>query len=202
MTAMTKAEQALRLIKGIGGVVRPKDLSGHGIAPVYLRRLLEQGDLVQSARGLYRLADHEPSPHHRLDEAAKRIPRGVVCLLSALAYHDLTRKAPPEVWLAIDRKDRLPTVGDLAIHFVRFSGAALNEGVEEHAIEGVPVRVTSCAKTVADLFKYRNKIGLPLALDALRDCLRKQKCPMDELWRFAIVCRVETVLRPYLEALS
>jgi predicted transcriptional regulator of viral defense system len=126
----------------------------------------------------------------------------VVCLLSALAYHDLTRKAPPEVWMAIDRKARLPSVGDLAIRFVRFSGAALNEGVEEHAVEGVPVRVTSCAKTVVDLLKYRNKLSLTLALDALRDCLRKQKCPMDELWRFAIVCRVETVLRPYLEALA
>lgn len=202
MTVMTKAEHALRLVKEIGGVVRPKDLASRGIAPVYLRRLLQQGDLVQSARGLYRLADHKRSPDHRLAEAAKRVPRGVVCLLSALAYHDLTRKAPPEVWMAIDRKARLPSVGDLAIRFVRFSGAALNEGAEEHPIEGVPVRVTSCAKTVVDLFKYRNKLGLTLALDALRDCLRKQKCPMDELWRFAIVCRVETVLRPYLEALA
>jgi predicted transcriptional regulator of viral defense system len=202
MVAMTKAEQALRLVKEIGGVVRPKDLKSHGIAPMYLRRLVQQGRLVQPARGLYRLADYEPSPYHRLAEAAKRVPHGVICLLSALAYHDLTRKAPPEVWMAIDRKARLPSVGDLAIRFVRFSGAALREGVEEHPVEGVPVRVTSCAKTVVDLFKYRHKLNLTLALDALRDCLRKQKCPMDELWRFAIVCRVETVLRPYLEALS
>jgi len=202
MAVMTKAEQALRLLKEIGGVVRPKNPASRGIAPVYLRRLLQQGDLVQSATGLYRLADHKPSPDHRLAEGAKRVPHGVVCLLSALAYHDLTRNAPPEVWMAVDRKARLPSVGDLAIRFVRFSGAALNEGVEEYPIEGVPVRVTSCAKTVVDLFKYRNKLGLTLALDALRDCLRKQKCPMDELWRFAIVCRAETVIRPYLEALS
>lgn len=198
---MTKAEQALRLVKEIGGVVRPKDLSSHGIAPMYLRRLVDQGRLVQSARGLYRLAGDERSPHHRLAEAAKRVPRGVICLSSALAYHDIG-KAPPEVWMAIDRKARLPSAGDLPIRFVRFSGAALHEGVEEHPIDGVPVRVTSCPKTVVDLFKYRNKIGLSAALDALRNCLRKQKCPMDELWRFAIVCRVETVLRPYLEALS
>lgn len=202
MAAITKAEQALRLVKEIGGVVRPKDLSRHGIAPVYLRRLLQQGRLVQSARGLYRLADHEPSPNHRLAEAAKRVPHGVVCLLSALAYHGLTRKAPPDVWVAIDRKARLPSAGGLPLRFVRFSGAALHEGVEEHPIEGVPVRVTSCPKTVTDCFKYRNKIGLNVALDALRSSLRQQKCPMDELWRFAIVCRVETVLRPYLEALA
>jgi len=201
MTA-TKTEQALRLVKQFGGMVRPKDLSDHGIAPVYLRRLLQQGELVQSTRGIYRLADRKPSPQHRLAQAAKRVPHGVVCLASALDFHDLARKAPAEVWMAIDRKARLPSVGELPIRFVRFSGAALREGVEEHLIEGVPVHVTSCAKTVVDLFKYRNKLGLAPALDALRDCLRKQKCPMDELWRFAIVCRVETVIRPYLEALS
>jgi len=202
MTAMTKADQALRLVKEIGGPVRPRDLARHGIAATYLHRLVQQGRLVQSARGLYRLADYEPSPDHRLAEASKRVSHGVVCLLSALAYHGMIRKAPPEVWMAIDRKARLPSVGDLAIRFDRFSGAALHEGVEEHPIEGVPVRMTSCPKTVVDLFKYRNKLGLTLALDALRDCLRKQQCPMDELWRFAIVCRVETVLRPYLEALA
>jgi hypothetical protein len=113
----------------------------------------------------------------------------------------MTKKAP-DLWMAIDRKARLPTVDAVSIRFVRFSGAALNDGVEEHLIEGVPVRVTSAAKTVADLFKYRNKIGLQLALHALRSCLRKQKGTRDELWRFAIICRVETVLRPYLEALS
>jgi hypothetical protein len=104
--------------------------------------------------------------------------------------------------MAIDRKARLPSVGDLAMRFVRLSGAALNEGIEEHLIEGVLLRVTFCAKTVVDLFEYQNKFGLTLALDALRDCLRKQKCPMDELWRFTVVCRVETVIRPYLEALA
>jgi predicted transcriptional regulator of viral defense system len=201
-TFMTKADEALRLVQQIGGVVRPRDLSGHGIAPVYLRRLLLSRRLVQSARGLYRLAEHRPSAHHGLAEAAKRVPRGVVCLFSASAYHRMSKEAPPEVWMAIDRKARLPAVGDLHIRFVRFSGAALHEGVEEHFVEGVPVRVTTAAKTVADLFKYRNKIGLQPALDALRNCLRKQQCPMDELWRFAIVCRVETVLRPYFEALA
>jgi hypothetical protein len=104
--------------------------------------------------------------------------------------------------MAIDRKARLPIADDLSIRFVRFSGPAFEQGVEEHLVEGVRVRVTSAAKTVADLFKYRNKIGLRLALDTLRTCLVKQKCPMEELWRFANTCRVETVIRPYLEALS
>ena len=198
---MTRTEQALKLTKTLG-LVRPKDLAHYGIAPVYLRRLLHTGELVQSVRGVYKLPDHRATPHHHLAQACKRIPGGVVCLQSALHFHGLIKQRPSQIWMAIDRKARLPSVGDLPIRFVRFSGAALREGVEEHPIEGVPLRVTSCAKTVVDLFEYRNKLGLTLALDALRDCLRRQKCPVDELWGFAIVCRVETVIRPYLEALA
>ncbi|HOA61884.1 MAG: type IV toxin-antitoxin system AbiEi family antitoxin domain-containing protein [Verrucomicrobia bacterium] len=199
----SKAEQTLRLVKRLG-MARPKDAAPYGIEPFHFRRLLHQGKLAQVARGIYRLAEHEPSthPHHRLAEAAKRVPHAVVCLQSALQFHRLAKQTPPEVWLAIDRKARRPSVEGMAIRFVRFSGAALLEGTEEHSIENVPVRVTSCAKTVVDLFKYRNKIGRNIALEALRNCLRKQKCSMDELWRFAIVCRVETVIGPYLEALA
>ena len=135
-------------------------------------------------------------------EACKRVPRGVVCLLSALQFHKLTTQAPSEVWLALDRKARAPREGGQPLRFVRMSGRALTEGIEDHRIEGVAVKVYKPAKTVADCFKYRNKIGLDVALEALRDYRQKHRAGMDELWRFAKICRVERVMRPYLEALT
>ena len=200
MANMTKTEQALKLVKRMG-VVRPKDLAPHGIAPVYLRRLAKTGELVQSARGLYKLAEHKETAHHCLAEACKLVPNGVVCLLSALFFHDLG-KQPPTVWLAIDRKARKPTIEELPIRFVRFSGARLREGTEQHVVEGVPVRVTTCSKTVADCFKYRNKIGFDVALEALRQCIRRRRCSKAELLKCATACRISTVIHPYLEALT
>jgi len=200
MAKMTKTEQALKLVKRIG-VVRPKDLAPHGIAPVYLRRLARTGELVQSARGLYKLAEHKETAHYRLAEACKLVPNGVVCLLSALFFHKLA-KQPSEVWLAIDRKARKPTIEELPIRFVRFSASTLRQGIEEHSVEGVPVKVTTCSKTVADCFKYRNKIGFDVALAALRECLRQRRCPKAELLKCAKTCRISTVIHPYLEALA
>jgi len=135
-------------------------------------------------------------------QACKRLPNGVACLLSALSFHGFTTQAPFEIWMAIDRKARLPKVEGVPVHIVRFSGEALTEGVERHVIEGVEVCVYCPAKTVADCFKYRNKIGLNVALEALRECRRERRCTMDDLWRFAKICRVANVIRPYLEALS
>ena len=200
MATTTKTEQALKLVKRMG-VVRPKDLAPHGIAPVYLRRLAKTGELVQSARGLYKLAEHKETAHHRLAEACKLVPNGVVCLFSALFFHDLG-KQPPAVWLAIDRKARKPTIEELPIRFVRFSAARLREGTKQHVVEGVPVRVTTCSQTVTDCFKYRNKIGFDVALEALRECLRQRRCPKVELLKSAKVCRISTVIHPYLEALT
>jgi predicted transcriptional regulator of viral defense system len=197
---MKKTEQALKLVKRMG-VVCPRDLAPHGIAPVYLRGLVKTGELVQSARGLYKLAEHKKTTHHGLAEACKLVPNGIVCLLSALFFHEIG-KLPPFVWLAIDHKARKPTIDKLAIRFVRFSGAALREGVEEHKIEGVPARVTTCSKTVADCFKYRRKIGLDGALEALRQCIRKRRCPKDEHLRCAKVCKVTSIIHSYLEALT
>jgi len=125
-----------------------------------------------------------------------------VCLVSALQYHELTTQMPPVVWLAIDRKARLPRVPQLPLKIVRFSGKALTEGIEEQKIEGVPVKVYSAAKTVADCFKYRNKIGLDIAVEALRECLRYHKCLNDDLYYFAKICKVWNIMRPYLEAMS
>jgi predicted transcriptional regulator of viral defense system len=130
------------------------------------------------------------------------VPRGIICLLSALRFHGLTTQAPFEVWIAIDVKAWHPKVDNLPLRVVRFSGEALAAGIEEHVIEQVHVRIYGAAKTVADCFKYRNKIGLDVALEALRDCWRLRRATMDELWTYAKVCRVANVMRPYLEAIA
>lgn len=140
--------------------------------------------------------------HHSLADAVRLVPNGVVCLLSALQFHELTTQAPREVWLALPNKAWAPKVTGLKVRVVRFSGAALAEMIEVHEVEKVAVRVYSPAKTIADAFKYRNKIGLDVAIEALRDCLRQRRATMDELWRAAKVCRMENVMRPYLETLA
>jgi predicted transcriptional regulator of viral defense system len=184
------------------GVLRPRDLEAEGIPREYLRRLLADGLLERPGRGIYIAAGRKPTPNHSLAEAAKRVPHGVVCLLSALQFHELTSQAPFEVWLAIGEKARLPKVDYPPLRIVRFSGAALEQGIVTHAFEGVTVNVYSPAKTVADCFKYRNKLGLDVALEALRDCWKKRRATMDELWQAAKICRVANVMRPYLESLT
>ena len=184
------------------GIIRPRDLEEYGIPREYLRRLCDKGVLERQSRGIYTLRGAELTEHHSLVQACKRLPKGVVCLLSALRFHGLTTQSPFEIWMAIDRKARLPKVEGMPLRLVRFSGEALTEGIERHRIEGVDVSVYCPAKTVADCFKYRNKIGLDVALEALRECRRERRCTMDDLWRFAKVCRVANVMRPYLEALS
>jgi predicted transcriptional regulator of viral defense system len=202
MKAMTKTEAALKLVEQIG-VVRPKDLAGHGIAPVYLRRLLDQGRLVQSARGVYRLPTRKPSVHHDLATVSKLIPNGIICLSSALNFHGLLAEAPDFVWVAVDRKARRPTIEGLPLRVVQFSDVSLKTGVDRHEIEGVSVPVTNPAKTVVDSIKFRDRIGLEMALDALRECLRRRrKCPVDEVLRYAKLCRIENVVARYLEVLA
>ncbi len=152
--------------------------------------------------GSYRLPDSQVTAHHFWAEVEKKIFNGVVCLLSALRFHELTSQVPFEVWYAIDRKARQPRIAGLPLHIVRFSGEAMTAGAEMHVIDGVPVKIFNPAKTVADCFKYRNKIGLDLALEALKECRRNRLCENNDLWHFAKICRVGNVIRPYLEALS
>lgn len=197
----TPANVVLRVAKR-KGIVRPKDLAAMKIPRVHLSRLTEKGLLVHLARGLYAPASFEMTEHHSLAEACSRVPRGVVCLLSALQFHGLTTQLPREVWLALEGTTRLPRGHGLPLRFVRFSGKAFTEGVENPTIEGVKVRVTNPAKTVADCFKFRNKIGLDVALEALRDCWRQKKATMDDLWYCAQLCRVSNVIRPYMESLT
>ena len=181
------------------GILRPRDLDAHDIPREYLARLHRRGLVKRIGRGLYVLPDAEPDAYHSLAQVAKRVPNGVISLLSALRYHELTTQAPFEVWIAINVKARLPKHDGVPIRIVRFSGEALRAGIEEHIIEGVSVPIYSPAKTVADCFKYRNKIGLDVVIEALRDCRRQRKCGNDELWRYAQICRVANVMRPYLE---
>jgi predicted transcriptional regulator of viral defense system len=181
-------------------LVRPRDVEARGIARESLLRLYRQGVLVRAARGVYALADRPASEHHSLAVTAKRVPRGVICLLSALRFHGLTTQDPHEVWIAIDFKARKPSIESPALRVVRFSGRALAEGTEEHVIEGVRVLVYSAAKTVADCFKYRLKIGTDVAIEALRDALRTRRATIDDIHRYAKVCRVANVMRPYLES--
>jgi|SRR5579884_938672 len=197
----TKTERLLSLIRS-RGMVRPRDLDGHDIPRMTLTRLHRAGLLERPSRGVYVLASAEATEHHDLAEACKRVPRGVVCLLSALRFHGLTTQAPFEVWLAVDRKARLPRVEHPPLRVVRFPARQLVEDIEEHEIEGVPVRVTNPARTVVDCFAYRNKIGLDVALEALRDCWRRRRATMDQLHRAAQARRMANVMRPYLEALA
>ncbi|MBD2293124.1 type IV toxin-antitoxin system AbiEi family antitoxin domain-containing protein [Anabaena sphaerica FACHB-251] len=184
------------------GVIRAKDIEAKGIHREYLKRLENQGILVRSARGVYTFVDAEITANHTLAETAKRVPNGVICLLSALSFYQITTQAPFEVWLAIPQKSRPPKDNLLPLRIVYMSGKSLEEGIEEHIIEGVPVSIYSLPKTVADCFKFRNKIGLDVALEALRECWREKRCSMDEIWRYAKICRVHNVMRPYLESLS
>jgi len=184
------------------GVLRPRDLAAHGIARVYLRDLCRRGLLIRSGRGIYTPADADVTEHHTLAEASKRVPHGVVCLSSALRFHDLTTQDPWDVWLMVESGSRPPRVDYPPLQIFRGSGEAFHAGVEEHLIEGVQVHVYNLPKTVADCFKYRNKIGLDIAIESLRECLRARRCTRDELHHHARIDRVENVMRPYLAALA
>ena len=200
MKRQTQAEKVLALAK-VRGVLRSRDLAAHGMTRATLGRLCRAGKLLRRGRGVYVAGVTGMTENHSFAEITRRVPQGVICLLSALRFHGLTTRLPAEVWLAIPPKARRPQATSVSIRAVRFSGPALTEGVTEHTIEKVPVRIYNPAKTVADCFKYRNKIGLEVALEALRDCWRKRLATTDELWRYAKVCRVANVMRPYMESL-
>ncbi len=183
------------------GLLRVCDLTSRGLHPEYLRRLYQKGLVRREGRGLYIAANAEISVHYGLAQVAKRIPHGVICLLSALSFHEIGTQLPHQVWMAIDRRAAKPKMQFPPLRVMRFSGVALTEGIETYQIEGVPVQIFNPAKTVADCFKYRNKIGLDIALEALKECIRDRRITMDDLWHFAKVCRMTNVMRPYMEAI-
>lgn len=198
----THAIERIRQLIQETGVLRPRDLAAQGIPPRYASRLAERGLLERIDRGLYTATDGPIHEYQTMAEVGRRIPHAIICLLSALRFHDLTTQSPFEVWVMVEGHAYVPHATRLPVRVVYASGGALTEGVEEHRVLGVPVSVTSPAKTVADCFKYRSKVGLDVALEALRETWRERRATMDELLRYAQVCRVARVMRPYLESLE
>lgn len=201
MPSFTDRDRTLKLARRRQGVTA-RELAAAGIHRQVLSRLVESGELERVVRGVYRLPEHPLTEHHGLAMASAVVPHGVICLLSALQFHGIGTQLPSEVWIAIDRRARRPALKYPPLRIVRYSGAALTEGVESHRLEGQTVRVYNVAKTVADCFKYRNKIGLDVALEALREARRAKKASADALWRYAKINRVANVMRPYLEAVA
>ncbi len=184
------------------GVLHPSDALLHGISRMKLKRLADKGLLIREGRGVYRIPNSPVSEQDGLVQACARVPGGVLCLLTALQFHGMTTQFPHEVWMAIDVWARKPRIVQPPVRFVRFSGKARTVGVEEHNVQGGLVRVYSPAKTVMDCFKYRNKLGLDVALEALKAYRAGKKGTMDDLWKYSRVCRVSNVIWPYLEALG
>jgi predicted transcriptional regulator of viral defense system len=197
----TPSKKALRIIETMG-IARARELESRGISRARLSRLVREGLVVREARGIYVAAEHEPTAEHTLAQVAKRVPAGVLCLLTALRIHGLTTQSPAEVWLALPEKARRPKIDYPRLRVARFSGAALTEGIEERRVEGVTLRVYSAAKTVTDCFKYRNKIGIDVAVEALRDFSRKHRGGANALGRYARICRVARVMQPYLDSIA
>jgi predicted transcriptional regulator of viral defense system len=194
-------EQARALLAG-SGMARHSELRDAGVTAATLSRMTRDGEVVRLSRGLYQLPDAELDAHHSLAEAAKRVPKGVVCLTSALTFHGLTDQLPARVWLAIGNKDWLPKVDQPPLRIVRFTPALLAKGVETHIIEGVSVRIFGIAKTVADCFRHRRTVGLSVALEGLQEALRQRKATPAEIASQAERGGIATVIRPYLEALT
>ena len=198
----TQTEQIQAIIEK-NGIIRSRDLDEYFIHPESLSRLVRNGKVKRIGRGIYTLTDNEPaSSFHHFVEIIKLIPNAIICLLSALTFHEITTQMPFQVWIALDEKARRPRENGYVIQVVRFSAKGLEDGVEEYMIDKVPVMITNPARTIADCFKYRNKIGLDVAMEALKDGLQQRTCTRDELWEYAKICRVTNVIRPYMEALS
>ena len=182
-------------------LVRMRDLRDAGVGSETVARLVREGAVTRVARGLYQLAEAVPDARRSFAEASALVPKGVICLISALQFHELTLQMPSVVWIAIDRTGWKPKVEYPPIRFVRFSSRALREGVKRHLIEGIEVPIFEPAKTIVDCFRYRNKIGLDIALEGLREGLRTKRATPDQLWEFARTARVWSVMRPYVEAM-
>lgn len=196
-----KLSEKILEIAGEKKFIKPQDLVAEKIPTVYLSRLVKQGKLLRVGKGLYSLPDTLLDENQSLLEVQYFVPKGVFCLLTALRFHDLTTQNPFEVWLAVDRQSAVPRIRSIQNRIFRMSGEMFSAGIEEHQVEGGTIRVYSPAKTVADCFKYRNKIGLDVAMEALHDAWRKRLISMDELWRFAEINRVSKVILPYAQML-
>ncbi len=201
MDEQSKSERIIELAQKLG-VLRPKDLVPHGIQAEYLRRLCDKGTIKKVGRGSYVLSDSQLSPSLSLAIIGRAVPNGVVCLQSALAFHGIGDQATNEVFVAIERRAARPRVDYPEVRVARLGGPAFTEGADSHTIENVKVKIYSLEKTLADLFKFRNKIGPHIAVDALRAAMSDRTVNMKKLWHFAKLCRVERVMKPYVDALT
>jgi predicted transcriptional regulator of viral defense system len=197
---MNRVQRQVQKLLRRSGTARSRDLVAAGVKRSELSRMMAAGEITRVGRGLYALPTYQSSEHGALVAVAKRVPRALFCLLTALRFHELTTQAPFEVWIAIGNKDHPPRIDYPPLRTVRFSKPALEAGVQTYRAEGTSLRVTSVAKTVTDCFKFRNKVGLDVAIEALREARRAKKASADDLWRFAKINRVANVMRPYLEA--
>jgi len=197
----TRFDRAVALFKEHGGILRTAQALRAGIHPGTLYTMRDNGTLEIVSRGVYRLADSEPLGNPDLVTVATRIPLGVVCLISALSFHDLTTQIPHEVHVALPRGAEEPRLDHPPVRSYRFSGEAFTEGVELHKIDGVSVRIYNPEKTLADCFKFRNRIGLDTAVEAVRFYRERRTVKIDQLMHYASVCRVKKIIRPYLEAI-
>jgi predicted transcriptional regulator of viral defense system len=202
VTMAARRESQLPQVLRRLGIVRAADLEAHGIPRGQIYPLVRKGLVERRTRGIYVASRHPITAEHTLAQVAKRVPSGIFCLLTALRFHELTTQAPAEVWIALAEKARKPKLDYPRLRVARFSGPALTEGIETHRLEGVEVRVYSAAKTVADCFKYRNKIGIDVAVEALRDFSRRHRGGATKLARYARICRVTRVMQPYLDAIA
>jgi predicted transcriptional regulator of viral defense system len=202
MTATATQRHIAHEFLAARGIVRLSELRQEGVTAATISRMERAGEVVRLARGLYQFPDAPLDAHHSLAEAAKRVPKGVVCLVSALAFHGLTDQMPKHVWIAIGQKDWAPSTEGLRMRIVRFSNQHLTTSIETQIVEGVPVKVFGVAKTVADCFRYRNKIGLSIAIEGLQEALRQRKATPADIAKLAAVGGVSTIVRPYLEALT
>jgi predicted transcriptional regulator of viral defense system len=201
MLSLTHHQRVLDLASQ-KGLLRASDLGAIGAPRVVLTRLTAAGLLEKVGRGLYRLPDAQVSEFESLGTIATKVPQAVFCLLTALQFHELTTQLPRQIWIAMPRGSHLPRVDYPPVKMVQFTGDAYSAGVEEVERDGVRLRVYSVAKTVADCFKHRNKIGLDVALEALKDARARRKASVDDIWCFAKICRVANVMRPYLESVG
>jgi predicted transcriptional regulator of viral defense system len=209
VSAGTQRERAISLLRQ-HGMARASELLAAGVTAATISRMLADGEVIQLSRGLYQLPDAPSDVNNALAQAAKRVPNGVICLTSALAFHELTDTIPSHVWVAIGPKDWKPVVTSPGIQFVRFGPKVLNKGIQEHMIEGVSVRIYAPAKTIVDLFRYRRSAGrryqkspgLNLAIEGLREALRHRKATPSEIARYATDAGVWKVVQPYLEAMT
>ncbi len=197
----TQSDRLIQYVRKTG-VIRPRDLHAVGVPRAVLKRLTDRGELIRQARGIYTLPEYQPTRHIDLATVSARAPKAVVCLISALEFHEITTQVPHAVWIMISKAGHRPKIDQPPIRVVRASGPSLTSGIDTRRIEGVAVRITNPAKTVADCFKYRDHVGQDVAIEALRDCLRQRKATPGELYEMARINRVARIVRPYIEALT